>query len=179
MKITILGCGGAGGVPTLSRGWGNCNPDNPRNRRRRPSILVENPGEQGDTRVLIDASPDLREQLLDAGVNTLSAVVFTHAHADHIHGLDDLREVNRTLGGPLDIWADVDTLQELQSRFGYAFEGLKPGENIYRPWLIQNEITGEFDINSLHFIPFTQNHAIWRRWVSALGILPIQPMCWT
>ena len=168
MKITILGCGGAGGVPTLSRGWGNCNPDNPRNRRRRPSILVENPGEQGDTRVLIDASPDLREQLLDASVNTLSAVVFTHAHADHIHGLDDLREVNRALGGPLDTWADADTLQELQTRFGYAFEGLKPGESIYRPWLIANEIkangikangiTGEFEINSMHFKTFTQNH---------------------
>lgn len=159
MKITILGSGGAGGVPTVAWGWGDCNPDNPRNRRRRPSILVED----RDTRVLIDSSPDLREQLLDAGVNTLSAVVYTHAHADHIHGLDDLREVNRAMKGPLDIWADDSTMEELEERFGYAFEGIEPGYSIYRPWLIPNDIDlsnglGAFEIHSLRFNAFTQDH---------------------
>lgn len=159
MKVTILGCGGAGGVPTVAWGWGKCDPGNPKNRRRRPSILLEH----RDTRVLIDTSPDLREQLLDAGVNTLSAVVYTHAHADHIHGLDDLREVNRAMKGPLDIWADDITLEELHERFGYAFEGLEPGERIYKPWLIPHDIDlnnglGAFEINSLRFKTFTQDH---------------------
>ncbi len=154
MKITILGSGGAGGVPTLSRGWGACDPENPRNRRRRPSILVE----EGATRLLIDTSPDLREQLLGAEVSTLTAALYTHAHADHIHGLDDLREVNRTIRGPLDIWADQETLAVLKERFGYAFEGFEPGEGIFRPWLIPHEIGGPFEIGAISVQPFEQDH---------------------
>ena len=156
MKVTILGCGGAGGVPTVAWGWGECNPNNPRNRRLRPSILIE----KGETRVLIDTSPDLREQLLAARIKTLSGVVYTHAHADHIHGLDDLREVNRAMQGPLNIWADEITSNELRHRFSYAFEGLEPGERIFRPWLIPNRITppNSFNIHSLQFTPFVQDH---------------------
>lgn len=138
----------------VSKGWGACDPGNPRNRRRRPSILVE----QGTTRLLFDTSPDLREQLLEARVSTLSAVLYTHGHADHIHGLDDLREVNRTLRGPLDIWTDAATLKELRARFGYAFEGLEPAGKIYRPWLIPHEITGDFDVAGIAIRPFVQSH---------------------
>jgi len=166
MKITILGSGGAGGVPTVAWGWGRCNPQNPRNRRRRPSIMVEAEDmEEGPTRILVDASPDLREQLLDADTRTLTAVLFTHAHADHIHGLDDLREVNRALKGPLDIWADQETLTVLQKRFGYAFDGLKPGEQIYRPWLVPHTIDGPFEISDLPIDPVKQDHG----YMSTLG----------
>ena len=94
LRFTILGCGFSGGVPRPGFGWGACNPNNPKNRRRRCSILVEREGPDGArTRVLVDTSPDLREQLLDAGVNDLDAVLFTHEHADHLHGIDDLRSL--------------------------------------------------------------------------------------
>ncbi len=91
LTLRILGCGSSGGVPRVGSGWGACDPNEPRNRRRRCSILVEREGEGGRTSVLVDTSPDLREQLLDAGTDRLDAVLFTHSHADHTHGIDDLR----------------------------------------------------------------------------------------
>src|ERR1700694_1576738 len=91
LRFTILGCGSSGGVPRPALGWGVCDPDNPRNRRRRTSLLVERRNGAGVTRVLVDTSPDLREQLLDAKVDWLDAVLFTHEHADHTHGIDDPR----------------------------------------------------------------------------------------
>lgn len=157
LTVTVLGCGGAGGVPTLSGGWGKCNSENPRNRRRRASILVESEG----TRVLIDTSPDLRDQCLDASVNTLDAVVFTHGHADHTHGLDELREINRAMNGPLNIWADVETLKELETRFGYAFEGIDLSKStIYKPWLVPSVIDPPvpFTVGELNFLPIVQDH---------------------
>jgi phosphoribosyl 1,2-cyclic phosphate phosphodiesterase len=156
IKVTILGCGGAGGVPSLSDGWGSCSPANPRNNRRRSSILVQD----GQSRVLVDASPDLRAQLLDAGVNRLDGVLFTHGHADHIHGLDELREINRVLRGPLPIWANAETLRTMETRFGYAFEGLKPGEPIFRPWLVPNvlDMAAEFMVRTLQVQPFPLDH---------------------
>src|SRR5438309_8375895 len=90
-SVTILGSGSSGGVPRPGLGWGACDPRNPKNRRRRTSLLVERRGAAGVTRVLVDTSPDLREQLLDAKVDWLDAVLFTHPHADHVHGIDDLR----------------------------------------------------------------------------------------
>src|SRR5215510_3444186 len=89
LKFTILGCGSSGGVPRPALGWGSCNPNDPRNRRRRTSLLVERRNSAGVTRILVDTSPDLREQLLEAQVDWLDAVLFTHEHADHTHGLDD------------------------------------------------------------------------------------------
>ncbi len=92
LTFTILGCGSSMGVPRVALGWGACDPSNPRNRRRRCSLLVErSDGDTGVTSVLVDTSPDLREQLLAADVHALDAVMFTHAHADHTHGIDDLR----------------------------------------------------------------------------------------
>src|SRR5258708_12910786 len=92
LKFTILGCGSSGGVPRPALGWGDCDPTNPKNRRRRCSLLVERRNTSGGrTRVLIDTSPDLRDQLLGAEVDWLDGVLFTHEHADHTHGIDALR----------------------------------------------------------------------------------------
>ncbi|MGZ8324444.1 MAG: MBL fold metallo-hydrolase, partial [Rhodoplanes sp.] len=91
LTFTILGCGSSGGVPRPALGWGVCDPDNPRNRRRRCSLLIERTGAHGRTCVLVDTSPDLREQLIDAEVDWLDGVLYTHEHADHTHGIDDLR----------------------------------------------------------------------------------------
>lgn len=156
MKITILGCGSAPGVPAISSGWGACDPTNPRNRRRRASILVE----EGVTRLLVDTSPDLRQQLLDAGTRTFDAVVFTHGHADHIHGIDELREVNRVTAKPLPAYATRETLDVLQDRFGYAFKGIPPGASIFRPWLVPAEVVPGrcFEVGQISALPFLQDH---------------------
>ena len=119
MRVQILGCGTSFGVPRIGNDWGVCDPAEPRNRRRRVSILVEHQG----TRILVDTSPDLREQLLDAGVSRLDAVIWTHDHADHCHGLDDLRAVAYARGSPVPGFARGETLEVLRRRFDYAFEG--------------------------------------------------------
>lgn len=136
MEITILGCGSSGGVPRPALGWGACDPTNPKNRRRRCSILVErrNPA-GGKTCVLVDTSPDLREQLLDAGVTALDAVLFTHEHADHTHGIDDLRPLFIHRRRALDIYLDEATSRAMHARFGYCF--MKPPGSEYPP--IANE----------------------------------------
>jgi phosphoribosyl 1,2-cyclic phosphate phosphodiesterase len=155
VKVTILGCGGAAGVPGISMGWGACDPANPRNRRRRASILVE----QGDTRILVDTSPDLRDQLLDADIRMVDAVIYTHDHADHLHGIDDLREINRVTRQWLPVWGAASVLDTARSRFPYAFEPLEPlGEFIYRPLLDAHEISGPFAIGEIDIIPFDQDH---------------------
>ena len=123
--LTILGCGSSGGVPRIGTDgladWGACDPAEPRNRRRRCSALLTRTGPGGVTRVLIDTGPDLRAQLLDAGAGVLDAVLYTHAHADHVHGIDDLRLVFHARRARLPVWAGRDTARELMDRFGYAF----------------------------------------------------------
>ena len=121
LTATILGCGSSGGVPRLGGNWGACDPANPRNRRRRCSVLLEREDEGGTTRVLIDTSPDLRDQLLGTGTGTLDGVIYTHAHADHVHGIDDLRMIVFNMRARLPVWADEPTSEQLLSRFGYAF----------------------------------------------------------
>lgn len=119
--VTILGCGSSGGVPRVAQGWGRCDPADPRNRRRRCSILIEREGTGGITRVLVDTAPDLREQLIEANVKALDAVVFTHEHADHTHGIDDLRPLVIANRRRIPIHADERTLALLHARFGYCF----------------------------------------------------------
>lgn len=121
LKVTILGSGSSGGVPRVGSGWGACDPSDPRNRRRRCSILVEQASVGGLTRVLVDTSPDLREQLLDADVARLDAVLFTHQHADHTHGIDDLRPLAIAMHRKIPVYADPETLDLLVARFGYCF----------------------------------------------------------
>lgn len=119
MKVTILGCGTSSGVPRIGNDWGQCDPAEPRNARRRVSILVE----AGHTRILVDTSPDLRAQLLDAGVSRIDAVIWTHDHADHVHGIDDLRQLFHNKGAPIAGYAREATIAILRQRFGYVFEG--------------------------------------------------------
>ncbi len=122
LKFTILGCGSSGGVPRPALGWGACDPNNPKNRRRRTSLLVERRNAAGVTRVLVDTSPDLREQLLDADVDWLDAVLYTHEHADHTHGIDDLRSVFIKGRRQVDVYLDEHTSQTMRARFGYCFQ---------------------------------------------------------
>lgn len=133
LTVTILGCGSSGGVPRPGAGWGSCNPANPRNRRRRCSILVEAGDSTGKTSLIVDTSPDLREQLLDADVRRLDAVLYTHDHADHTHGIDDLRALVLHMRRKLPVHADSRTMESLRSRFGYVFE--TPAGSTYPPIL--------------------------------------------
>ena len=145
LRFTILGCGSSGGVPRLGGHWGDCDPTNPRNRRRRCSMLVERVTEGGTTRVLIDTSPDMRSQLLDAGVGELNGVVYTHGHADHVHGLDDLRMIVFNMKERLNVWADGDTQTRLFASFGYAF--VQPEGSPYPPILNMHTIKGDICID--------------------------------
>lgn len=131
LKLTILGCGSSGGVPRIGGIWGACDPANPKNRRRRCSLLAQRTGEAGTTTVLVDTSPDMREQLLDVGVSWLDGVLYTHEHADHIHGIDDLRVVAINGRKRIKVWADERTYAQLRARFGYCFE--QPPGSEYPP----------------------------------------------
>ena len=157
MRVTILGCGGSSGTPSVDWGWGRCDPLNPRNRRTRPSILVE----EGATRLLVDTSPDLREQLLRHHVRELDAVLYTHAHADHLHGIDDLRPINRAMNAPLPAYANRETLRLISDRFGYVFEPLaEDAKMYYKPVLIPNCVMdgNEFSVGDIQIQPFEQDH---------------------
>ncbi|MGB1547012.1 MAG: MBL fold metallo-hydrolase [Alphaproteobacteria bacterium] len=158
MQAVILGCGGSGGVPLIGDDWGVCDPKNPKNRRRRASILVR----EGETTLLVDTSPDLREQLLAAGVDRLDGVLFTHAHADHVHGIDDLRPVNRRMQAWIPIYADPETLSTIEARFGYVLEKIPAEYGFFKPCLTPNLINGPFRIGNIEILPFEQNHGFGR-----------------
>lgn len=157
MKITILGCGPSSGVPTIIGDWGSCDPENPKNRRRRPSILVE----QDDFHLLVDTSPDIMAQLLDAEAREIDAVLYTHDHADHVMGIDDLRVVRRHMGRNIHVYAEPQTLERLQMRFGYLFSGIQDPEDLYRPILDPHVIEGAMDIGPFkNILPVEQDHGI-------------------
>lgn len=154
MKVTILGCGSSGGVPLIGNDWGACDPTNPKNRRSRVSVLVE----EGDAVLLIDTSPDMRQQLLDANVKKISAVLYTHAHADHCHGIDDLRSVNWMTQKPMPIYGDQSTLKELEERFPYVFKGSSVPGHFYKPSVEPHVVKGPFHIEGVEVVPFRQDH---------------------
>ena len=156
MQITILGCGSSAGVPAIGNYWGNCNPKNPKNRRLRCSILIKSDKSQ----ILIDASPDLRQQLLSANVTYIDGVLITHAHADHIHGIDDFRYLNHIMNKHINLYAKSAVIDEIRKKFNYVFDDLVPESNgfYYKPCLIPNEISGQFQIKDLKIKSFQQNH---------------------
>jgi len=141
LKVTILGCGSSGGVPRIGNIWGECDPDEPRNRRRRCSVLVQKAAEQGGatTDVLIDTSPDMADQLNMADQGRLDAVLYTHAHADQAHGIDDLRMVAMNIRARVDVYMDKTTESWLMNRFDYCFE-TPPGSG-YPPILNAHKMT--------------------------------------
>jgi phosphoribosyl 1,2-cyclic phosphate phosphodiesterase len=121
LKLTILGCGTSGGVPRIGNRWGACDPADPKNRRLRCALLVERNSASGQTAVLVDTTPDLRQQLLDADIAWLDGVLYTHDHADHTHGIDDLRQVAYNGNRRVDVYHDEETGRILHKRFAYCF----------------------------------------------------------
>jgi phosphoribosyl 1,2-cyclic phosphate phosphodiesterase len=163
LRVTVLGCGSSPGVPRIGGDWGACDPANPRNRRRRCSLLAQRVAADGrTTNALVDTSPDLREQALDAGIGTLDGVLFTHPHADHIHGIDDLRGFVINMRRRVDIFADDDTMARLREAFGYCFE-TPPGSD-YPPIVNAQRIVAREPVTiqgqggPLTALPVRQNH---------------------
>jgi phosphoribosyl 1,2-cyclic phosphate phosphodiesterase len=169
LKFTILGCGSSAGVPRPALGWGECDPNNPKNRRRRTSLLVERRTADGVTRVLVDTSPDLREQLLDLDVDWLDGVFYTHEHADHTHGIDDLRSLFIKRHQRVDVYLDDNTAAMMHTRFGYCFES-PPGSN-YPPIVTGHRLTAGTAVSvtgkagPIRVLPFLQDHGD----ISSLG----------
>ena len=161
MRVTLLGTGASAGVPMIggtdgTGDWGACDPGEPRNRRGRSSVVIEGPDFQ---RLLVDTSPDMRTQLLDSRVPGVDAIIYTHAHADHITGIDDVRILNRIAGRPLAAYGTQRTLDEITRRFGYAFRPWEP-PGFYRPVLVGYPVNpGDIiDAAGLRVQLFNQNH---------------------
>jgi phosphoribosyl 1,2-cyclic phosphate phosphodiesterase len=161
-RFTILGCGSSMGVPRPALGWGACDPNNPKNRRRRTSLLIERSGPKGRTRLLVDTSPDLREQLLEADVDWLDGVLMTHEHADHTHGIDDLRPLFVRRRRRVDMYLSEAVSRLLRVRFGYCFE--KPPGSEYPPILTEHRLvpgqalTVDGEGGSITALPILQQH---------------------
>ena len=170
MRVTLLGTGGSAGVPLLGgadgRGdWGLCDPGEPRNRRSRASIVIDAGTAEGGAGggLLVDTSPDLRAQMLGCGVRAIAAVLFTHAHADHILGLDDVRGLNRIAGRPLEAFGTAITLGEIEKRFGYAFLPWQP-PSFFRPVLLPRPVAPGDTLHAagLQVQVFDQDHGFTR-----------------
>lgn len=163
LTFTILGCGSSMGVPRVALGWGSCDPNNPKNRRRRCSLLVERAQGAGKvTRVLVDCSPDLRNQLLDAEVDWVDGVLITHEHADHTHGIDDLRPLFVHKRRRVDVYLDEPTSRAMHARFGYCF--MTPPGSEYPPIAQERRLTPghaltiEGQGGPIGAVPVLQNH---------------------
>jgi phosphoribosyl 1,2-cyclic phosphate phosphodiesterase len=162
LRITILGCGSSGGVPRIGSMWGKCDPSNPKNRRRRCSILVEQRSKDGATIVLVDTPPDLREQLLSVRADSLDGVLYTHDHADHTHGIDDLRMVAYAMKRRVDCYFDAATRASLLSRFAYCFT--TPAGSNYPPILMAKDLIPGRPVviggagGNLEALPVLQDH---------------------
>jgi phosphoribosyl 1,2-cyclic phosphate phosphodiesterase len=150
VRVTVLGCGTSGGVPVIGNYWGACDPDNPKNRRSRVSVAIE----EADKRLIIDTSPDLRQQCLANDIDHVDGVLYTHDHADHTHGIDDLRIMAMRSRARVPIYADTGTLATLKRRFDYIFSS----QEGYPAICDGHEITGEFEVDGLKVIPFEQDH---------------------
>lgn len=162
LRITLLGTGSSGGVPRVGNNWGACDPSNPKNRRSRCSALIERFDKGAKTVVLVDTSPDLREQLLAHRVDQVDGVVFTHDHADHTHGIDDLRGLAFVMRKRIDVYAEAATRATLEHRFGYCFT-TSPG-GLYPPILTMHDIhagrplTISGPAGNIDLMPIEQEH---------------------
>lgn len=169
LRITLLGTGGSAGVPHIggpdgAGDWGSCDPNEPRNRRTRTSILLQDIDIEGNIKtILVDTGPDMRNQLLACRVPRADAIFYTHAHADHITGLDDVRLLNRIAGTPLPAYANQRTMDELTSRFAYAFRDWEP-PLFFRPVMLPHIVTpGEtVDVAGIPITVFDQDHGFSR-----------------
>ena len=169
MRLTVLGCGSSGGVPRVGEGWGSCDPANPKNRRLRCSVLVERFGSDGTTSVLVDTSPDLREQLIGAQVKRLDGVLLSHPHADHTHGIDDLRPLCLAMRRRLDVHMNEQTSLRVTQAFSYIFQ--TPDGSSYPPIATELRLTAgqlcriEGPAGAVEAMPFDLDHGD----ISALG----------
>jgi phosphoribosyl 1,2-cyclic phosphate phosphodiesterase len=154
IELLFLGSGTSAGVPMIGCKCDVCTSPHPHDKRTRPSVLIS----YADTRVLVDTTPELRLQAVANGVDRIDAVVYTHAHADHIMGLDDVRRFNAIKGGPLDVWADDPTHATLQRCFGYAFREPSPDLKVFRPHLERRHIAGPFSIGGMTWTPVPLLH---------------------
>lgn len=168
MRVTVLGCGTSAGVPQIGCDCAVCRSADPRNKRLRCSILLESQGQ----RILFDTGPDLHQQCLDAGIDRLDAVVFTHAHADHLHGLDDIRAINNIIGQALPAHAHEDVLQRIRERFPYVFGGGQDGRGgFWRPEIRPCPFTGDgpIRIGPVELLPLAHGHGRSRVWGFRIG----------
>jgi phosphoribosyl 1,2-cyclic phosphate phosphodiesterase len=150
MRVTILGCGTSSGVPRIGNDWGECDPAEPKNRRRRVSLLVEHDG----AAIVIDTGPDFREQMLAANIQRLDAVLYTHDHADHTHGIDDLRQIFHLMQAPVQCFASPATWDVLVPRFEYVFAGTA----FYPATAVANPLPPVLTIGGMTITWFIQNH---------------------
>ena len=171
MRVTVLGCGTSSGVPVIGCRCAVCTSEDPRDRRRRCAILID----QGATRILVDTPPDLRCQCLDAGVDRLDAILYTHAHADHVNGIDDVRALNFLMQRPIAAYADAAVLARIRERFAYAFLPPEPDKGWWRPALEAVAIDGRFAIGPLAITPFEQQHGRLPSWGFRVGGFAYSP----
>ena len=160
MKVTVLGCGTSAGVPMIGCRCSVCTSANPRNRRRRCSILIDSPA----TTILVDTPPEMREQCIDAQVRRIDAILYTHAHADHVNGIDDVRALNQLLGEAVDAYGEARVLERIRQRFDYAFHPPDPGRGWWRPALRPIAFDGPFRVGDLQILPFEQIHGSTPSW---------------
>lgn len=156
IRVTVLGCGGSAGVPMAGNVWGRCDPKEPRNYRRRTSILVQ----QGDTTVLVDTAPELREQLNANNVSRLDGLLYTHGHADHVNGIDDLRPIYFAMGQVIEVFAEKPLLEDLENRFPYMVGRVRDDSIYSKPFLHMNELQPHMNIGGLDVTCFPQDHTV-------------------
>ena len=154
VELLFLGTGTSAGVPMIGCHCEVCSSRDPHDKRMRPSVVIS----YGSTRVLVDTTPELRLQCVANKIDMVDAVVFTHAHADHIMGLDDVRRFNALRGGPMDVWADERTFASLDRCFAYAFKEPAPEWKVFRPHLIRRKIEGPFEIGGVTWTPIPLLH---------------------
>lgn len=159
MKLTVLGCGSSSGVPYITGQWGQCDPADPRNRRRRASILIE----ADNQRILVDTGPDFREQFLSIGSGRIDSIIYTHGHADHVHGIDDIRAINHMMQRQIPAYGYNECLEEISRRFAYVFREPEPEYGWFKPSLSANPINnGDLKLGSADLQIFEQDHGVCR-----------------